>query len=431
MPKSRDTYCTSVTSVEYNSDHEPLIYRYHSSYRPHVQFYLTPSEIEQKENNLYIGFELEFDYTKRVLSPTDKKRVIKDNNNILRNSEYLYYMLDGSVRNGLEMISQPSTYKFYLLNRNNFKNIFDSVKSHGYVASSACGLHFHINKDFFSSDLTSDEYYSGLQKLLTLWDKFWPDLVKLSKRTPQKLYRWASKYSISPNAIVDKIVDCNVRGVRNPSFSKYMAVNLNHNDTIEFRIFSSTLDLDEFYAMLKFVVNVAYTAKYKDDEYIKDCEFQSLISGENLTKFYFKNCLKSKTKYKPFDIKFYDPEKGYKVKKKKWDDSLREYQIPNTGITIYGDLAAPYDSGVTTIYDGPINNYDSIATTYASSVNTAPTTYDDAVAYDGAVIDTATNIATLSGVTTADVISSLNTLASSATNADWVYPAVATNYSSW
>lgn len=394
MPKSRDTYRTSVVSVEYNNAHEPLIYRYHSDYRPHVQFYLTPSEIEQKENNLYIGFELEFDYTKRILSPTDKKRVIKDNNNILRNSEYLYYMLDGSVRNGLEMISQPSTYKFYLLNRNNFEKIFSSVKSHGYVASSACGLHFHINKDFFSSDLTSDEYYSGLQKLLTLCDKFWPDLVKLSKRTPQKLYRWASKYNISPNAIVDKIVDCNVRGVRNPSFSKYMAVNLNHNDTIEFRIFSSTLDSDEFYAMLKFVVNVAYTAKYKDDEYIKDCEFQSLISGENLTKFYFKNCLKSKTKYKPFDIRFYDPEKGYKVKKKKLDDTLREYRGLNTDTVIYDELSTLYNFDITTTCNGLIDNYSSTATTYASSVNTVPTIYNDAV------IDTASNTTTLSGVTT-------------------------------
>lgn len=427
MPKSRDTYHTSVVSVGYNSDYEPLIYRYHSDYRPHVQFYLTPSEIEQKENNLYIGFELEFDYTKRILSPTDKKRVIMDNNNILRSAEYLYYMLDGSVRNGLEMISQPSTYKFYLLNRNNFENIFNSVKSHGYVASSACGLHFHINKDFFSSDLTSDEYYSRLQKLLTIWDKFWPDLVKLSRRTPQKLYRWAGKYNISPNTIVDKIVDCNVRGARNPSFSKYMAVNLNHNDTIEFRIFSSTLDLDEFYAMLKFIVNVAYTAKYKDDEYIKDCEFQSLISGEKLTKFYFKNCLKGKTKYKPFDIKFYDPEKGYKVKKKKWDDALREYRV--SGTLICDELAT---------YNGQIDNYGATVTTYTSPINTAPTAYDSAVsvntaptAYDSAVIETASNIAALSGVTTADVISSLNALASSANAAEWAYPTVATNNSFW
>lgn len=422
MPKSRDTYRTSVVSMEYNSDYEPLIYRYHSGYRPHVQFYLTPSEVEQKEDNLYIGFELEFDYTKRTLSPTDKKRVIKDNNNILRSSEYLYYMLDGSVRNGLEMISQPSTYKFYLLNRNNFENVFNSVKSHGYVASSACGLHFHINKDFFSSDLTSDEYYSSLQKLLTIWDKFWPDLVKLSKRTPQKLYRWAGKYNISPNAIVNKIVDCNVRGERNPFFSKYMAVNLNHNDTIEFRIFSSTLDLDEFYAMLKFVVNVAYTAKYKDDEYIKDCEFQSLISGKNLTKFYFKNCLKGKTKYKPFDIKFYDPEKGYKVKKKKWDDALREYRIPGT--LIYDESAALCDSNATTIYDRTTDPYSHSVTTYTSSVNTVPT------AYDSAVIDTASNIAALSGVTTADVISSLNTFTNSISAADWAYPVASVSNSS-
>lgn len=401
MPKSRDTYRTSVVSTEYNSDYEPLIYRYHSGYRPHVQFYLTPSEIEQKENNLYIGFELEFDYTKRTLSPTDKKRVIKDNNNILRSSEYLYYMLDGSVRNGLEMISQPSTYKFYLLNRNNFENVFNSVKSHGYVASSACGLHFHINKDFFSSDLTSDEYYSSLQKLLTIWDKFWPDLVKLSKRTPQKLYRWAGKYNISPNSIVDKIVDCNVRGERNPSFSKYMAVNLNHNDTIEFRIFSSTLDLDEFYAMLKFVVNVAYTAKYKDDEYIKDCEFQSLISGNNLTKFYFKNCLKGKTKYRPFDIKFYDPEKGYKVKKKKWDDALEQHCVMHPRTLIYDETVFPYDSDITTINNGPYIS----STTYSGTVNTVPLVYNTSTA------DTMTNISALNGITTDELISNINNFA--------------------
>ena len=401
MPKSRDTYRTSVVSTEYNSDYEPLIYRYHSGYRPHVQFYLTPSEIEQKENNLYIGFELEFDYTKRVLSPTDKKRVVKDNNNILRSSEYLYYMLDGSVRNGLEMISQPSTYKFYLLNRNNFENVFNSVKSHGYVASSACGLHFHINKDFFSSDLTSDEYYSSLQKLLTIWDKFWPDLVKLSKRTPQKLYRWAGKYNISPNSIVDKIVDCNVRGERNPSFSKYMAVNLNHNDTIEFRIFSSTLDLDEFYAMLKFVVNVAYTAKYKDDEYIKDCEFQSLISGNNLTKFYFKNCLKGKTKYRPFDIKFYDPEKGYKVKKKKWDDALEQHCVMHPRTLIYDETVFPYDSDITTINNGPYIS----STTYSGTVNTVPLVYNTSTA------DTMTNISALNGITTDELISNINNFA--------------------
>ena len=401
MPKSRDTYRTSVVSMEYNSDYEPLIYRYHSGYRPHVQFYLTPSEIEQKENNLYIGFELEFDYTKRTLSPTDKKRVIKDNNNILRSSEYLYYMLDGSVRNGLEMISQPSTYKFYLLNRNNFENVFNSVKSHGYVASSACGLHFHINKDFFSSDLTSDEYYSSLQKLLTIWDKFWPDLVKLSKRTPQKLYRWAGKYNISPNSIVDKIVDCNVRGERNPSFSKYMAVNLNHNDTIEFRIFSSTLDLDEFYAMLKFVVNVAYTAKYKDDEYIKDCEFQSLISGNNLTKFYFKNCLKGKTKYRPFDIKFYDPEKGYKVKKKKWDDALEQHCVMHPRTLIYDETVFPYDSDITTINNGPYIS----STTYSGTVNTVP------LVYNTSTEDTMTNISALNGITTDELISNINNFA--------------------
>ena len=180
-----------------------------------------------------------------------------------------------------------------------------------------------------------------------------------------------------------------------------MAVNLNHNDTIEFRIFSSTLDLDEFYAMLKFVVNVAYTAKYKDDEYIKDCEFQSLISGNNLTKFYFKNCLKGKTKYRPFDIKFYDPEKGYKVKKKKWDDALEQHCVMHPRTLIYDETVFPYDSDITTINNGPYIS----STTYSGTVNTVPLVYNTSTA------DTMTNISALNGITTDELISNINNFA--------------------
>lgn len=309
MPKDNDVFNTSIYRDNYEDDLGTYIYRYHSAYRPNVEFYLNEDEIQNKKNNLYIGFELEFDNTTRFLSPSKKKQIIRINNNLIRNYSYLYYMLDGSVKNGLEMISQPSTYNFYLKNKDIFKSIFDNIINEGYVASNKCGLHFHINKDYFDNNYQSDLFYSKIQNLLTLCDKFWPNFVSFSNRKRMNLDKWAHKFNTAPKDVVKGIVNKNKQGIYSNYFSKYTAINFNHSDTIEFRIFSSTLNIEDFYSLLEFIKNIAETVKNKDNEYIKDCNFESLIYGKSLINYYKKHYnVRGLNKYKSFDISFYDNE---------------------------------------------------------------------------------------------------------------------------
>lgn len=358
MPKDNDVFNTSISRDNYEDDLGTYIYRYHSISRPNVEFYLNEDEIQNKKNNLYIGFELEFDNTTRFLSPSKKKQIIRTNNNLIRNYSYLYYMLDGSVKNGLEMISQPSTYNFYLKNKDIFKSIFDNIINEGYVASNKCGLHFHINKDYFDNNYQSDLFYSKIQNLLTLCDKFWPNFVSFSNRKKMNLDKWAHKFNTAPKDVVKGIVNKNKQGIYSNYFSKYTAINFNHSDTIEFRIFSSTLNIEDFYSLLEFIKNIAETVKNKDNEYIKDCNFESLIYGKSLINYYKKHySVRGLNKYKSFDISFYDNEN----KNNQLNDSLSD-AISNTTPNTMSALSDALSSCGTTMRQMGDNVYNLINT---------------------------------------------------------------------
>lgn len=373
MPKDNDVFNTSIFRDNYEDDLGTYIYRYHSASRPNVEFYLNEDEIQNKKNNLYIGFELEFDNITRFLSPSKKKQIIRTNNNLIRNYSYLYYMLDGSVKNGLEMISQPSTYNFYLKNKDIFKSIFDNIINEGYVASNKCGLHFHINKDYFDNNYQSDLFYSKIQNLLTLCDKFWPNFVSFSNRKKMNLDKWAHKFNTAPKDVVKGIVNKNKQGIYSNYFSKYTAINFNHSDTIEFRIFSSTLNIEDFYSLLEFVKNIAEIVKNKDNEYIKDCNFESLIYGKSLINYYKKHySVRGLNKYKSFDISFYDNENKNNQLNASSSDT-----ISNTTPNTMSALSDALDScGITTrqMSDNVYNLINTWNNIYEYSYENVPTT---------------------------------------------------------
>lgn len=373
MPKDNDVFNTSISRDNYEDDLGTYIYRYHSASRPNVEFYLNEDEIQNKKNNLYIGFELEFDNTIRFLSPSKKKQIIRINNNLIRNYSYLYYMLDGSVKNGLEMISQPSTYNFYLKNKDIFKSIFDNIINEGYVASNKCGLHFHINKDYFDNNYQSDLFYSKIQNLLTLCDKFWPNFVSFSNRKKMNLDKWAHKFNTAPKDVVKGIVNKNKQGIYSNYFSKYTAINFNHSDTIEFRIFSSTLNIEDFYSLLEFVKNIAEIVKNKDNEYIKDCNFESLIYGKSLINYYKKHySVRGLNKYKSFDISFYDNENKNNQLNAPSSGTISN-ATPSTMSALYNAL--PY-SGIATqqFSDNVYNSINTWNNIYEYSYENVPTT---------------------------------------------------------
>jgi hypothetical protein len=275
----------------YEDGLDPVIYRYHSCNRPDVYF------CGGKDNgeNLFLGFELEFDTRdKNVGKRINKHCIIRKSNDTFGNATYLYYMMDGSLLNGLEMISQPATFEYHCQNRQNYETIFNEITARGFKSQSfqSCGLHFHFNRSYYSDN--EDKY---LTNLLYLVDKFWFDLLLFSRRKYSRIYRFASKYCESPKEIVARYKDPFM------THSRYKCVNLCNNDTIEFRIYKGTLNISDFFCAMELTRNMIVAAKEKTDEELKDMKFSDLLTTEELVKYSRKRHHKSVIKALPDIVK--------------------------------------------------------------------------------------------------------------------------------
>lgn len=259
-------------------DFTPYIYRYHSSNRPSLYF----NGGENCEDNLFLGIELEFDTRNSRIGWRDNKLdLIEESNLLWGNNTFIYYMNDGSLHNGLEMITQPATFEYHVANKEKYKELFDIIKKHGFKSQSFknCGLHIHFNKNFFKND--ADLY---IMNLLYIVEKFWREFVLFSRRNYDSVQRWSDKYSKKPEEIVGDMhkLYCNL--------SRYKAVNLTNRNTIEFRIYKGTLDIDDFFATLEFTKNVIYCAKTYSPIELQNMTFEKLIETSPELVRYWKKC---------------------------------------------------------------------------------------------------------------------------------------------
>ena len=75
----------------------------------------------------FMGFELEFNTVHHDIGRRSNLiDLIQKSNNIFGNNTFIYYMRDGSIGYGLEMISQPATYEFYLAHKDLLKQNFEN-----------------------------------------------------------------------------------------------------------------------------------------------------------------------------------------------------------------------------------------------------------------------------------------------------------------
>lgn len=157
--------------------------------------------------------------------------------------------------------------------------MFDTLIKDGYVShdSTTCGLHVHFNRNFYADD---EELY--ITRLLYIIDKFWDDVVRISRRNQRRMERYTRKIDMTAN---DYIRRTNKSGDHD---YHYYAVNLINQNTIEFRMFRGTLKIETFMATLQFVNNCIIAAKTKSAEEIQHMEFEELITGRTLTSYWKK-----------------------------------------------------------------------------------------------------------------------------------------------
>ena len=92
-------------------------------------------------------------------------------------------------------------------------------------------------------------------------ERHWQELVKFSRRTPENLNRWSARYS----TISDTAEETYSKS-KDKRMGRYVALNLENYNTIEFRLFRGTLKLNTFIATLQLVNEICNVAISMSDE---------------------------------------------------------------------------------------------------------------------------------------------------------------------
>lgn len=191
----------------------------------------TPIFYGKKSNeNPYIGIEYEIGGGKKRNAEQFLKQYF--------NNKHIYCKYDRSIPDyGFEIVSHPATYRSHLYYP--WKKIFEDLKQFEIQNTDNCGIHFHINRDFF----TEDEIKALDFMVNTFTDVFSVigkrEFNHYCKVRHKSIGRWGDSY-----------------------YSEHHdALNLSNANTIEFRFFKSVNNIDDFYENIKLINEIAKFAK--------------------------------------------------------------------------------------------------------------------------------------------------------------------------
>lgn len=224
-----ETYCTHVHGY---------------SYKPVPVF----NKEEDDTTNKYLGVELEL---------MDGGENDRNARSICKDFEELYAKHDGSLRNGLELVSHPCTIQWHM--KHMWNTVLERARTLSYVASSGSGIHVHVSKRFWDSC----NKRAWITNLIVFCDMNRNALRRYANRSTQMFSRWTEAYTDS-----DKVAD--IVKVTRDSYGDvdgltklfshysnmsdhYKIVNLDNCSTVEIRMFASTTDYDRLKSILQFV----------------------------------------------------------------------------------------------------------------------------------------------------------------------------------
>lgn len=204
------------------------------------------------DSSIYFGYELEAEN-----SGFDRCEMNEYADHINAATGYTYVKHDGSLDNGLEIVSHPATIAYHCIEKGDvYKKLFENMISDGFRSHdvNSCGLHVHMS---LAPMERKDPLIVG--KLLYAFSDHWAKLVKFSRRTESSLDRWAALYRAKEQVEGMKqrnYCDTNAmfKAVENSAKSegnRYFALNLCNMHTIEIRMFKGTLLWSSFFASLQ------------------------------------------------------------------------------------------------------------------------------------------------------------------------------------
>lgn len=235
-----------------------------------------PTPLFRGDGSRFFGVELEIDEGG------------KDNDNAYRlknigngQLENIYIKSDGSLDEGLEIVSHPMTLDYHM-NEMNWEGVMKEAVNLGYRShqTSTCGLHIHVNRNAFGDNQSEQE--EAISKILFFIEKHWSEMFQFSRRSSYNMNRWSARFGFEKTGkeILDK--------AKSGSNGRYVAVNLNNYHTIEFRLFRGTLKYNTFIAALQMVnkiCNAALSMSESEIDNLSRSEFVSSIEEKELIQY--------------------------------------------------------------------------------------------------------------------------------------------------
>lgn len=174
-----------------------------------------------------IGFELERNgYDNDVLTNVEALAS-------LRSDGLVHYERDGSLNDGgVECISQPFSYTWLQANNDTFKRIIDVMSDNDGWYDSECSFHIHVGREAFTTD-------SSIAKVCYFYRAFPEAVASLSNR---RFNEWCERIQGTLQNVA--------RGYH--AHSRYQAVNLDNDNTVEFRLMGGSENPEELLRWIDF-----------------------------------------------------------------------------------------------------------------------------------------------------------------------------------
>lgn len=226
-----------------------LIHTY--SYKPSELRFHSYEDEEYNENNLYLGIEMEISGSSQESdNEEDAREILKIIQEDAEDS--VYFKHDGSI-NGFEIVFYPHTPK--ACTDYNWKKIFSTIRRLGYTNDDRkAGTHIHISRSYFGDTTQQNE---ALAKMVFLMYKFKEEIEPLAGRKDSDYATYSAK-------ALKRAKENDLFGTFRwycDSCGKYSAINCQHKDTFEIRIFDGVTDEVRFKDILNFIENLCAIVK--------------------------------------------------------------------------------------------------------------------------------------------------------------------------
>lgn len=243
----------------YRSDR---VIQYHG-YKPRPVFY--------GEGPMYLGMELEVECPDRGELDSWAREVQA------RMGESVYIQEDSSINYGFEITTHPMSYSWAM---ENFAwNALKYMKDKGFSTHSRVGIHVHVSRTGFASECH-----------LYRWMKFvYRNEAQVSRLARRRKSDWAS-FDPHFRAQVKRYVkkEDYLRGYTD---DRYQAINPNNPNTLEVRVFASSLRSREVKAALAFVASTV--------EYTRHLDANAIIRGNGWAWSSYVEWLRQHDEYRP------------------------------------------------------------------------------------------------------------------------------------